>query len=199
MGIAERKQRLKDETRTNIINAALLIAKNDGWQALSMRKIADLIEYTTPVIYEYFDSKEALLTELTRIGFIRLSRILKTLIENQFTPVELMEKMWLAYWDFAFGEKELYQLMFGVDMVCANAAQTIPESAVPALLFKASIKGLYKDDVPDEQEISAKYYTYWSVVHGLVSINMVTQRSSEAVNKHILIQALMAISKSIAG
>jgi len=52
MGSKERIARLKEDTRSNILDAALDIVKEDGWQALSMRKIADKIEYTAPIIYE---------------------------------------------------------------------------------------------------------------------------------------------------
>ncbi len=54
MASKDRIQRLKEETRVNILDAALQIVKEDGWQALSMRKISDVIEYTAPIIYEYF-------------------------------------------------------------------------------------------------------------------------------------------------
>src|SRR6218665_803265 len=70
----DRIQRLKDETRINILNASLRIAIKEGWQSLSMRKIADAIEYTAPVIYEYFANKEAILLELTRRGYLILSK-----------------------------------------------------------------------------------------------------------------------------
>ena len=64
MASKERIQRLKDETRTNILEASIDIVKEEGWQALSMRKIADKIEYTAPIIYEYFANKDAILTNL---------------------------------------------------------------------------------------------------------------------------------------
>ena len=54
MASKDRIQRLKDENRSNILDASLQIVKEEGWQALSMRKIADIIEYTAPMIYEYF-------------------------------------------------------------------------------------------------------------------------------------------------
>ena len=43
---------MKEQTRVNILDAAYDIVKDEGWQALSMRKIADKIEYTAPIIYE---------------------------------------------------------------------------------------------------------------------------------------------------
>jgi hypothetical protein len=61
MASKERILRLKDETRANILEASLDIVKEEGWAALSMRKIADKIEYTAPIIYEYFENKEAIL------------------------------------------------------------------------------------------------------------------------------------------
>src|ERR1700744_776707 len=105
MASKDRIQRLKDETRINILDAAHQIVKEEGWQALSMRKIADVIEYTAPLIYEYFASKEALILELTRKGFLILARDLETAKEKHHLPAKQLEAMWLAYWNFAFAEK----------------------------------------------------------------------------------------------
>jgi AcrR family transcriptional regulator len=199
MGIIERKQRLKDETRINILDGALSIGKTEGWQSLSMRKIADIIEYTAPTIYEYFASKEAILQELTRVGYIKMGQRLRSVMESQPDQEKLMEEMWLSYWDFAFEEKALYQLMFGVDMACSMSDKKITESEYPTLLFKAAIKSLYKNEDTAESEIASKYYTYWSVVHGLISINMVNKGSAEMVNKNILVESIKAINQSITG
>src|SRR5437588_10347510 len=93
--------RLKEETRINILDAALQIVKDEGWQALSMRKIADIIEYTAPIIYEYFSNKEAILLELTRKGFLILSKDLQEAKDKHRLPAKQLEAMWLAYWNFA--------------------------------------------------------------------------------------------------
>lgn len=42
--------------------------KNEGWQSLSIRKIADAIEYSIPVIYDHFENKEAILHEMGKDG-----------------------------------------------------------------------------------------------------------------------------------
>ncbi len=73
MGTLERKQRLKEEVRCRILEASWQIVKEEGWHALSMRKIADAIEYTAPIIYGYFENKEAILKQLTAQGFRILS------------------------------------------------------------------------------------------------------------------------------
>lgn len=74
MGIVERKLRQKEEMRTSILEAAWKLVQQDGWQSLSIRKIADAIEYSVPVIYYHFENKEAILLEFTREGFQLLTQ-----------------------------------------------------------------------------------------------------------------------------
>src|ERR1700710_2145179 len=131
MASKDRILRLKEETRCNILDAALQIVKEEGWQALSMRKIADEIEYTAPIIYEYYSNKGAILLELTRKGFLLLARVLQAAKDKHRLPAKQLEAMWLAYWNFAFAEKELYQVMYGVETSCCEMAKKMPESELP--------------------------------------------------------------------
>ncbi|WDF56458.1 TetR/AcrR family transcriptional regulator [Mucilaginibacter sp. KACC 22063] len=198
MGIKERKQRLKDETRINILDAALAIGKEEGWQALSMRKIADVIEYTAPVIYEYFANKEALLLELTKKGYCMLSKDMTVARDKHKLPEKQLEAMWLTYWHFAFAEKELYQLMFGIEVNCCVFDNEIPEAEVPATMISDAIRELMGKDA-SEDEICRRYYTFWSVVHGLISINLVRQGVPDEINKQVLRDAIGGIIRAIKG
>src|SRR6187431_2947649 len=107
MASKERIQRLKDDTRNNILEASIDIVKEEGWQALSMRKIADEIEYTAPIIYEYFSNKEAILSELNKKGYLLLMEEITAAKNAHELPAEQLEAIWMAYWNFAFKEKEL--------------------------------------------------------------------------------------------
>lgn len=198
MASKERIQRLKDETRINILEASLQIVKEEGWQSLSMRKIADVIEYTAPIIYEYFANKEAILLELTRKGYLILSRDLQEARSKHHLPAKQLEAMWLAYWNFAFDNKELYQLMFGVEMnCCCDLVETLPESENPSTLFSEVIVELMDIENPSKDLICLKYYTFWSVVHGLISINILRRGYSDEVNRQVLKDAIGSIIRSI--
>ena len=198
MASKERIQRLKDETRINILEASLQIVKEEGWQSLSMRKIADVIEYTAPIIYEYFANKEAILLELTRKGYLILSRDLQEALGKHRLPAKQLEAMWLAYWNFAFDNKELYQLMFGVEMnCCCDLVETLPESENPSTLFSEVIVELMDIENPSKDLICLKYYTFWSVVHGLISINILRRGYSDEVNRQVLKDAIGSIIRSI--
>src|ERR1700712_1683861 len=166
MASKDRILRLKEETRINILDASLQIVKQEGWPALSMRKIADAIEYTAPIIYEYFSNKDAILLELTRHGFLHLTKVLTAAKEEHRLPEKQLEAMWMAYWNFAFAEKELYQVMFGVDVNCCELGKIMPEADAPYDIVTEVIHELMAPNKPTQDEICVKYYTYWSVVHG---------------------------------
>jgi len=197
MGSKDRILRLKEETRVNILDASLDIVKEEGWQALSMRKIADKIEYTAPIIYEYFANKEAILMELTRKGFLLLAKEMKEAKEKHRLPAKQIEGMWLAYWNFAFAQKEFYQLMFGVDVNCCEMAQIMPEAEEPFNIVTDVIQEIMASQKPSEDDICVKYYTYWSVIHGLISINLTRRTTSDDINREILKTAISGITRSL--
>lgn len=199
MASKDRILRYKEETRVNILDAALKIVKQDGWQSLSMRKIADEIEYTAPIIYEYFLNKEAILLELTRMGFLMLTKKLEEARNNNLLPADQLEAMWFAYWNFAFANMEYYQVMFGLQTsCCCETVRSMPEAEAPENLFDEVIRGVLKNKNPDEEAVCTAYYTCWSVVHGLISINIVRRGSSDEINLLVLKNAIGSIIKSMA-
>lgn len=189
---------MKEETRINILDAALQIVKEEGWQALSMRKIADVIEYTAPIIYEYFSNKDAILVELTRKGYLMLSKDLQEAKSKHRLPAKQLEAMWFAYWNYAFANKELYQVMFGLQTSCScELVNSLPEAETPYDLFSQLIGELMGIEDLDSDEICTKYYTFWSVVHGLISINILSRGSSDEINLLVLKNAITGIIRTI--
>ena len=197
MASKERILRLKDETRNNILAASIDIVKEEGWQALSMRKIADKIEYTAPIIYEYFANKDAILTELTRQGFVKLAKMMEVAISEHSDPAAQLEAMWLAYWNFAFAEKEMYQVMYGVEMNCCAMQTMCPDTQAPMNMLWDKIEEIIPAEKRTEEYVDTKYYTFWSVVHGLISINMTRKLVSEELNKQVLKDAISGIINSM--
>jgi AcrR family transcriptional regulator len=197
MASKDRILRLKEETRINILDAAFHIVKKEGWQALSMRKIAEEIEYTAPIIYEYFANKDAILEELNKKGYRMLTQQMQE-ASNSAEGVEAkIEAAWIAYWNFAFAEKELYQLMFGVSMNCCLQPKG-PEIAGPTNLLSDLISQLTREDKRGADTENCRwYYTYWSIVHGLISINLTNRGTSDHLNRRILMDAIRGITRAI--
>lgn len=194
MGSKDRILRQKEETRCKILDAAYKIVKREGWQGLNMRKIADDIEYTPPVIYEHFSNKDAILMEITKKGFLQLYNELKDLKEKHKEPQDLLEAMWMTFWSFAFNNREMYQVMFGVEMTCCM--MKVPEAELQYNLFLEAIGNVMPGDaIPDVAK--QKYFTLFSVVHGLISINIVGNGLDSEMNTQILRDAIGGIIRSL--
>jgi len=111
MGIAERKERQKAELRDQILAAARQIVLAGGYAALTMRKIADAIEYSPGTIYLYFKSREEIALELCRAGFALLLGALAPAAAIA-DPVERLREIARCYTAFAMREPETYRLIF---------------------------------------------------------------------------------------
>ena len=175
MGITDRRLRQKEEVRASILDSAWEMVLTEGWQSLSIRKIADAIEYSVPVIYSHFESKDAILLEFNRKGYRLLTEKLIEAKVGQTSPAEQIRAMGRAYWAFAFNNKEYYQLMFGLGIPTCEAVRKIPEM----VLFNEVITSTIVSMVPAGEKIPfvpfLKYQSFWSMLHGLVSINMLNK------------------------
>src|SRR5580692_1065327 len=69
LSIAERKGRQRAEREYRIIAAARVIAEREGWNAVTIRRLAEEIEYSQPVLYSHFEDRDAIVTAVAVEGF----------------------------------------------------------------------------------------------------------------------------------
>lgn len=187
MGITERRQRQKDEVKTAILDTAWEIVGREGWPSLSIRKIAEAIEYSVPVIYDHFENKEAILHEFTLRGFRKLNEQLRDAKAEFADPGRQLEALAFAYWRFAFDNKEYYQLMFGVGLPTCETVQRVPEINTLTELIIAPMADLARQNPNKDVDVQLKFHTFWSMLHGLVSISMTGKGNSrEEINMMVL-------------
>ena len=200
MGIAERKQRQKEEVRSSILNAAWKLVETDGWQSLTMRKIADAIEYSAPVIYDHFANKEAILLEFTRRGFRQLNEQLVKAKDKFNNPEQQIEAIAYGYWKFAFNHKEYYQLMYGLGMPGCETVKQIPEMTSFTEIVSAPIREMVGKSQNTNADPFLKLNTFWSTLHGLISINMMGRNDSrDELNAMVLKDFLIGFISGIKG
>ncbi len=176
MGVKERRDRERQELKHAILEAARGIAAAEGWQAVTIRKVAERIEYSPPTIYEYFSSKEAILGEEMREGFRLLLADLRAGLEAHADPQERLWAMGRAYWDFVWKHPELYQVISGLGG-CAFCAEGEPEE----LNQKAEgekVMTLFRDVLQavlparSTDELTSKVLILWSLFHGFIALIM---------------------------
>jgi AcrR family transcriptional regulator len=180
MGVIERREREKQELREQILNAARKLFAQEGYEAVTMRKIADAIEYSPTAIYLYFKDKEELLRELCTQDFRHLAQHLQTIAAIP-DPVERLRQTGLAYVDFGLAYPNHYRLMFMTPKPSQHSEEVAhalkkgnPEEDAYAFLrmvvSDCIAQGRFRQDLTDADAVSQ---ILWSGVHGLVSLQVV--------------------------
>ena len=172
MGIKERRQRQRWELRNAILSAAREIARAEGWQAVTIRRIAGLIEYSPPVIYEYFDSKEDLLFELVRMGYAGQREAIERARHDSDSPEEAILKMAHAWWRFAVDAPDLYQVMYGLGGVSFSATELRKEGERIGAVMAEVVEELLRQNGKEVDDVWDKVTLPWATLHGLVSLYM---------------------------
>jgi len=111
MGTLERRQREREDTRRRILDAARDMFVRRGYEATTMRAIAQKVEYTPTAIYHHFRNKDALLNELCSIDFRALAQTFLR-VGRVEDPLERLTRIGEAYVEFADAHPMQYQLMF---------------------------------------------------------------------------------------
>lgn len=199
MGILERKIRQKENMRTTILSVAMRLVREEGWQSLSIRKIADAIEYSVPVIYDHFENKEAILVELSFDGFRLLKRTLEKVKRKYPDPEERLKAYAEAYWDFAFKNPEYYQLMYGLGMPCCGAGKIKPEFTTFPDHIGEAIESIIRKNKSTGEDTCLKIHAFWSVLHGLISIVMMrcSDIDDSTMNKKVMDVTVNAFIKNL--
>ena len=198
MGSIERKKRQREEVRSSILNTAWNMVQEEGWQSLSIRKIADAIEYSVPVIYDHFENKEAILQAFGIKGFELLYKKMHQAKEKHTEPAEQLKAMAGAYWSFAIKNKAHYQLMYGVGMASCEGQKSLPVKNSYKELVKDSITEILARTKQPDTNVCLKFQTFWSILHGLVSIRITgNSEVSDAMDKLVLEDAITGFIKNL--
>lgn len=197
MGTIKQRLQHKEDLRNLILATAWQMVKEEGWQSLSIRKIADAINYSVPIIYDHFENKEAIVLEFAKDGFQLLSKRIQKATEKSTDPVEQLRAIADAYWSFACRNKEYYQLMYGVGMQGCEIEKCFPERKDFRNLVMAPIIAIIKKSKKNDADPCLKYFTFWSILHGLVSIKSMNDNVSEEVNKMVVDDAVAGFIKNL--
>ena len=172
MGIKERRQRQKETLRGGILAAAREIASAEGWRAVTIRKIAARIEYSPPVIYEYFDSKEDLLLELVRTGYAGQLEAIERAGAASDDPEEILLAMGRAWLRYAFDSPDLYQAMYGLGGMSFPAGELRKEGEKIGEVMARVIEEVLRKNGKQVEDVWGKVTLLWASAHGLVSLYM---------------------------
>ncbi len=203
MGPRDRRERDRAELREKILTAARELFAEHGYEDVSMRKIADRIEYSPTSIYLHFADKEALFRELVYGDYLMLSKEFAVMASTQ-NPAERLLQIGEAYVQFGATHPFHYRMMFmnppPIKRHCGDGA--IPAKGLPdwdAYAFlkwtvtEAAQAGFLRPDLTDLDLLSQ---TLWAAVHGITALE-ITMHNEEwqprplQQRTHAMLDALM--------
>ena len=178
MGVAERKGRERTEREHRIIAAARLIAAAEGWNAVTVRRLADEIEYSQPVLYSHFANRDAIVTAVAVLGFQELTMALRQagqcLTDRQKTRGEVAR----AYLAFAREHPTLYEAMFTMPNGLKFAQDGTRSELSDAFAALAAV-------VTPALDVAALTETFWASLHGLADLERSGRIRQEARDERV--------------
>jgi AcrR family transcriptional regulator len=178
MTITERRERERTETRDLILDAARELFISEGYEGVSMRKVAEKIEYSPTAIYVHFPNKQDLFLELCHSDFRKLAETF-TRLEQLPDPVERLRRLGMAYVEFGLQNPQHYRMMFMTshpplpEKDETKMGKGNPEEDAYAFLRhcvqKAIDAGAFWADLSDADLIAQ---TLWAATHGVLALHI---------------------------
>ena len=169
MGTKERRAREKEQLRRQIIDAARELFVSEGYENVSMRKIADKIEYSPTVIYLYFKDKADLLDSACQETLLGLLDTVELLKRDKNNPVESLRKSGKAYVDFGLKYPQDYKLTFVIRPQFQKGLG-LEEGSVGERVFSylcAMVSECVRQKAFRQVDVETTGQALWSAVHGV--------------------------------
>ena len=177
MGSVERRERERQETRGAILGAARSILGERGYDGLTMRAVADRIEYTPAALYKHFTDREQLVRELCADDFFGFNKIVRersgsTKLDAK-DPHGVLRALGHAYAEFALRYPEQYRVMFMTPLPVdqTEVASGDPEEDAYMTTLRA-VQDSQRLGAFPRLDASLVAQTLWSTIHGVVSIEI---------------------------
>jgi AcrR family transcriptional regulator len=166
-----RAERSREATRAAIARAALQLFLDEGYERVSMRRIAEAVGYTPGALYAYFRDKDEILYALHVEGFARLRAGIRAIDALSLSPGERMFRLGEQYLRFAFENPRLYELMF----VTRRVGQRIREDEKWQVgvdnyeHLRGAVRECMAVGVLPRGDVEAATFAMWSEVHGIAT------------------------------
>ena len=194
MAVQQRRARERENLRQEILNAARTLFLKNGFENVSVRKIADQIEYSPGTIYLYFRDKADIFNTLCEETFSKLARRLKAIADDSCDPIEKLRRAGRAYVDFALHYPHHYQITF----IAGHKEKGIkPEDARIQTAgvncfnqMRLIVQQCREADQLQGEDIDEISQALWAAVHG-VSTLLITQCGFPFIERSRLIERVV--------
>jgi AcrR family transcriptional regulator len=199
MGVKERRARQKKYLRQEILDAASELFVRHGYENVSMRRIADKIEYSPTTIYIYFKDKAELLEQVCRETFARLVEKLTKIMEQPGEPLERLKRGLLAYIEFGLENPHQYRATFMMPIPEGFDHEKYHQADSPGMqAFAFLTRGISESIEAGKMKgvnVDLAAQTLWAGIHGITSL-LITHQTFPWVGRdkviHFTVDTLVA-------
>ncbi|MEU0074445.1 TetR/AcrR family transcriptional regulator [Streptomyces sp. NPDC006332] len=167
MSVQERKQRERAERERLIVATARELAEQQGWDAVTTRRLAERIEYSQPVLYSHFRGKREIIGAVAIEGATEMAVAVRAATAKAGSPRERVASLARAYLDFAARNPAVYDALFQLDGGLAYAQEETPKPLKDA--FAALLETL-GEVAGDGVHPGLFTETFWAALHGLATL-----------------------------
>lgn len=194
MGVKERRVREKEELRQEILDAAREMFAKEGFANVSMRKIADKIEYSPTTIYLYFKDKTDLLNQITEESFGKLGHRISEITSSYADPYQSLREGMRAYIKFGVEHPHHYEVAFISPIMDYLGEDAQPfEGSMGQRTFEYLREGVTKAMNAGQikkGDVDLFSQTLWSGIHGITSL-LIGHKGFPFVEKEKLINSVV--------
>jgi AcrR family transcriptional regulator len=166
MSIAERRLRDREARRRLITATARTLAEQEGWDAVTTRRLSATIEYSQPVLYKHFASMEDIVDAVALEGFAELAEVLGAARREGGPPEEALGRVAHAFNGFATDNPALYDAMFSRATRLRFGAEDTPAPLTAAFTeIREAVAAVGSG--PDVDTLTE---VLWAALHGLTTL-----------------------------
>jgi AcrR family transcriptional regulator len=166
MAIEDRRARERAARRQLIITTARELAEEEGWDAVTTRRLATEIEYSQPVLYKHFAGMEQIAAAIAIDGFGELAEAIRVARDGADGADDALTRTAQAYVDFARDNPAVYDAMFTRATTLRFAAEDTPAQLNAAFAEMRQAVGLIAGD----QDADTLTEVLFAALHGLVTL-----------------------------
>ncbi|MEW5979308.1 MAG: TetR/AcrR family transcriptional regulator [Acidobacteriota bacterium] len=200
MGVRERKAREKEELRQQILDAARQLFVQEGYENVSMRKIADRIEYSPATLYTYFKDKDEILDCLCQETFLKLHvEKLAAAHQSKGDPLQALKKGMETYIRFGLDHPDHYFVTFILKTApygggSVRMPQTLKAKAGLQCFgdFRNIVHLCMKEGKIKNADLEETSQALWAGIHGVTAL-LITQPKFPFVERDRLIKRVIEI------
>ncbi|KOV59629.1 TetR/AcrR family transcriptional regulator [Streptomyces sp. MMG1121] len=182
MSVQERKERERAGRERLIVATARELAEQQGWDAVTTRRLAERIEYSQPVLYSHFRGKREIIGAVALEGAAEMAAAVRVAAAAADSPRERVAALARAYLDFAAHNPAVYDALFQLDGGLAYAQEDTPEPLKDA--FAALLESL-GEVAGDGVETGLFTEVFWAALHGIATLTRARRLPPEYTERRV--------------